>query len=99
MSYQRLLLVRVSEDRRSFVYKVFNELNNNSIENAYGSRKNQKAYFLQLVEGNGELSELEKRYCREKMIYSFELDNATCKYGEPRECNKCQTTRYSDRFC
>ena len=21
------------------------------------------------------------------------------KFGEPRECDKCQTTRYSDKFC
>src|SRR5207248_5088677 len=62
-------------------------------------RKNQKAYFLQLVEGNGELSELEKRYCREWFIYDSELENVMYKLGEPRECNKCQTMRYSDKYC
>jgi len=58
-----------------------------------------KTYFLQLVEGNEELSEIEKRYCRERFIYDFELYNAMDKLGEPRECDKCQTTRYSDKYC
>src|SRR5204863_8256477 len=60
---------------------------------------NRKTYFLQLVERNGELSEIEKQYCRERFIYSFELNNARYKLGEPRECDKCQTTRYSDKYC
>ena len=38
-------------------------------------------------------------WCREEYIYGFELDNVTYKLGEPRECDKCQTTRYSDKFC
>src|SRR5439155_21069132 len=97
MSFARLLL-EVSEDRKLFVWKVYSEMNNNAIANAHGSRENKKTYFLQLVEGNEELSD-EKRYCREKFIYDFELQNAIHKYGEPRECDKCQTTRYSDRFC
>src|SRR5437764_15313348 len=62
-------------------------------------RESKKAYFLQLVEGNEELSELEKQWCREKYIYSFELHNAKHKNGKPRECDKCQTMRYSDRYC
>src|SRR6185369_12181034 len=62
-------------------------------------RENIKAYFLRLVEGNKELSEIEKRFCREKIIYAFELQNAVYKEGEPRECDKCQTTRYSDKYC
>src|SRR6266511_550535 len=99
MSFNRLLSGRVSKDRLLFIQKVFHELNNNAIANAYGSRKNQKAYFLQLVEGNGELSELEKRYCREWFIYDYELKNARDKEGGPRECDKCQTTRYSDKYC
>src|SRR5437764_13014648 len=70
----------------------------NAIENTRG-RENQKVYSLQLVEENEELSENEKRYCRERRIYDFELDNATYKWGKPRECDKCQTMRYSDKYC
>src|SRR5438876_10556183 len=62
-------------------------------------RESRKAYFLQLVEGNEELSEIEKQYCRENYIYEFELQIARYKLGEPRECDKCQTTRYSDKYC
>src|SRR6266511_3164235 len=61
--------------------------------------KSRKAYFLQLVEGNEELSEIEKQWCREKYIYSFELQNATYKLGKPKKCKKCQTIRYSNKFC
>src|SRR6266480_7470028 len=61
--------------------------------------ENQKTYFLQLVKGNKELSKNEKRYCRERVIYQFELTNATYKKGRPRECDKCHTTRYSDKYC
>ena len=97
MSYARLLS-EVSEDRELFVRKVYNEMDNNAIANTL-DRESRKAYFLQLVEGNEELSEIEKRYCRERYIYVSELNSAMYKYGEPRECDKCQTTRYSDRFC
>ena len=97
MSYVRLLS-ELSEDKRLFVWKVFSEMTNNAAVNTpYG--KSQKAYFLQLVERKEELSEIEKRYCREWFVYQFELQNAEYKQGEPRECNKCQSTRYSDRFC
>ena len=72
MSFNRLL----SRDRKLFVQKVYREMYSNTIANAHGSRENQKAYFLQLVEGNNELSEIEKRYCRERFIYDFELQNA-----------------------
>src|SRR5438874_6160872 len=98
MSFEKLLL-GLSEDRELFVRKVCNEMDKNAIANAHGNRENQKTYFLQLVEGNGELSEIEKRYCRERFIYDFELNNALYKLGEPRECKKCQTTRYSDKYC
>jgi len=97
MSYQRLLS-ELSEDRRSFIWMVDYEMRNNDLANTRG-RENQKVYFLRLVEGNKELSEIEKRYCRERYIYEFELENAMYKWGEPRECDKCQTTRYSDRYC
>src|SRR5437660_12049390 len=95
MSYQRSLL-EVSEDRELFVQKVYSEMSNNASANT-PDRESEKVYFLQLVEGNKELSEVEKRYCRK--IYLFELYNARDKYGKPRECDKCQTTRYSDRYC
>ena len=94
MSYARLL----SEDRRLFVQKVYIEMNDNAIANT-PDRESTKAYFLQLVEGNEELSEIEKRFCRERKIYNFELQNAKYKLGEPRECDKCQTTKYSDKYC
>ena len=96
MSYARLLL-GVSEDRKLFVWKVFNEMDNNAVVNA-PDREGAKAYFLQLVEENKELSKNEKRYCREQYIYYFELQNARNKLGEPRECDKCQMTRYSDKY-
>src|SRR5205085_12430760 len=97
MSYKKLL-TGVSEDRRSFVWKAYSEMNNNAIANT-SDRENRKTYFLQLVERNKELSEIEKQWCREKFIYNFELQDALYKWGEPRECEKCQTTRYSDKFC
>ena len=97
MSYGKLLS-EVSEDRQSFVMKAYNEMENNAEMNTT-DRESAKAYFLQLVKGNKELSKNEKRYCRERYIYSFELYNARNKSGKPRECNKCQTTRYSDKYC
>ena len=93
MSFEGLL----SEDR-SFVLKTYDEMNNDALVNV-SVRENRKAYFLQLVEGNKKLSKNEKRYCRERFIYSFELQNAMYKWSKPRECDKCQTTRYSDKFC
>ena len=42
-------------------------------------RESAKAYFLQLVKGNKELSEIEKQWCRERKIYNFELQNAEYK--------------------
>src|SRR5256885_8506211 len=97
MSHDKLLL-ELSEDRRLFVWKAYNEMDDNAFVNTSG-RENQKNYFLQLVKGNKELSEIEKQWCRERFIYQFELNNAKNKCGKPRECDKCQTTRYSDRFC
>ena len=41
----------------------------------------------------------EKLFYREIFVYEFELDNATYKLGEPKECNKCRLTRYSDKYC
>src|SRR5438128_12660246 len=98
MSFERLLSGRVSEDRKLFVRKVHKEMYVNADVNMR-DRESRKAYFLQLVEGNEELSEIEKRYCGERYIYVSELNSAMYKYGEPRECDKCQTTRYSDKFC
>ena len=92
MSYKRLLS-ELSEDRELFVRKVYNEMDSNAMVNTRG-RENMKTYFLRLVEGNKELSEIEKQWCRERYIYEFELNNATYKLGKPRECDKCQATRY-----
>src|SRR6266542_5107696 len=73
-------------------------MNNNAMANT-SDRESRNAYFLQLVEENEELSEIEKRYCRERKIYNIELQNAKYKLGEPRECDKCKTTRYSSKYC
>src|SRR5437879_5796606 len=94
MSYKKLLL----EDRKLFVLKVYNEMADNAAANT-SDRENRKTYFLRLVEGNEELLEVEKRYCRERFIYDGELEKATYKLGKPRECEKCKATRYSDKFC
>ena len=48
---------------------------------------------------NKELLKNEKEFCKERFIYNFELNNAIYKRGEPRECNNCKTTRYSDKYC
>src|SRR5947209_13756586 len=48
MTYNKLLS-EVTEDRRLFVQKVYNEMDNNAIANARGSSED---YFLQLVERN-----------------------------------------------
>src|SRR5439155_22309042 len=92
MSFGRLL----SDHRRLFVRKVYDEIMNNASVNT-PDVESEKVYFLQLVEGNKELSEVEKRYCRERFIYCFELTKARNKEGELRECDKCKTTRYSDK--
>ena len=97
MSYNKLLS-EISEDRRLFVYKACNEMDSNADVNTSGE-ENHKNYFLQLVKGNKELSEIEKQWCRENFIYNFELNNAIHKKGKPRECEKCKATRYSDKFC
>src|SRR5947209_2166041 len=97
MSYPKLLS-EVPRDRKLFVWRVCNEMKGNTIINTC-DRENWKACFLQLVERNEELYEIEKQYCRESYIYEFELNNAVYKLGRPRECDKCQTTRYSDKYC
>src|SRR5207248_11446146 len=74
------------------------EMVSNAIINTRG-RESRKDSFLQLVEGNEKLSKIEKEYCREKFTYYFELKSARNQEGKPRECDKCKTTRYSDKFC
>src|SRR5207248_5541865 len=81
-----------------FVDKACNEMISNAAVNT-SDRENKKNYFLRLVKGNKELSEIEKQWCKERYIYWFELNNAVNKWGKPRECDKCQTTRYSDKLC
>ena len=58
-----------------------------------------KTYFLQLVEGNEELFEIEKQYCRKRYTRASELNNVVYKLGKSRKCNKCKVTRYSDKYC
>src|SRR5215217_514123 len=93
MAYNYLLL----QEREEFVFKFYNEMYNNAFINS--DRESRKDYFFSSVNGNKELSESEKEYCKEKFIYEFELQNATYKSGEPKECNKCKLIKYSDRFC
>ena len=99
MSHDKLLS-ELSKDRQLFAQKAYNEMYSDAyVDTSESDDENQKTYFLQLVKGNKELSEIEKRYCREKKIYDFELYSARTKRGKPRECDKCQTTRYSDKYC
>ena len=55
MSFARLL----PEDRKLSVHKIYDEMNSNTAVNTPDG-ENKKTYFLQLVEGNEELSEIEK---------------------------------------
>ena len=100
----------ISLDRKDLVLKTNTEIYNNSgsiasdiynndSSNTLSYSEIQKATFLSLVAENEKLLENEKEYCKKKYLYGFELDNVTYKYGEPKECNKCRLTRYSDRFC
>src|SRR5690348_7709054 len=97
MSYNGILS-SLSTERKQFVWKIYNEMENNAIS-TIPDRENRKEYFLQLVDGNKQLSEIEKKICREKYIYGFELMNALYKWGKPFECKKCKSTRYSNKFC
>src|SRR6266511_5093077 len=97
MSFEKLLS-ELPIDRKLFVWKAYDEMNDNAMSNTHG-RENAKTHFLQLVEENEEFSEIEKRYCREKYIHWFELNNGIYEKGEPRKCNKCEKTRYSDKYC
>src|SRR5688500_8821967 len=100
MSFNKLYNL-LTPDRRALVLKSYNEMNGiaYSAFPTVSDRENKKGYFLQLVKENKELLENEKEYCRERFIYAFELTNAANKLGEPRECNSCKTTRYSNKFC
>src|SRR5437764_12339060 len=94
MSLQKLL----SPDRKDFVRKIYTEMDNYAFANA-SDREDYKNVFLQLVEKNKEISEKEKKFCRERYIHAFELNSVLQKCGKPRECKKCNSTRYSDRYC
>src|SRR6266511_317074 len=105
MSYRNLL----SSDREGFMYKIYykmvndaksiaNDTHNNNSSNI-SKKEFYKATFLSLVTGNDELLENEKEYCRERFIYRSELNDATYKHGERKECNKCKLTRYSEKYC
>lgn len=87
----------VSYDRKEFVLKIFDEINHYIMANA--PRNNYKDLFGSLVDKNKSLLEDEKIYCKEKSIYNFEFVNALYKIGIPVKCNKCNSIRYSDRFC
>ena len=100
----------ISLDRKDLVSRINTELYNNSasiasdiynndLSNTSSLREIEKATFLSLVVENEKLLENEKEFIKKKLLYEFELDDASYKYSEPKECNKCSLTRYSDRFC
>src|SRR3954469_9873071 len=97
MSYLELFK-SLSPDRIDFMDKIYSEMTNNATTNA-SNREDYKKKFLQLVEKNKEISEKEKEFCREQVIYYFESQSALYKCGKPLECKKCNSTRYSDRYC
>src|SRR2546427_9719812 len=86
----------IEPGRFESVDKIYDEMTSKA---SMHGKEDKKEYFLQLVEGNEELSGNEKKYCRDEFIYNFELNNVLNKFGEPRECNRCKKTRYSDKFC
>src|SRR5205807_7738323 len=83
---------------RQFIWKIDNEMRDNA-NSTILDRENRKEYYLQLVDGTQQLSEIEKKICRENYIYCFELISALRKWGKPFECKKCKLTRYSSKFC
>ena len=93
------LVFKTNTETYSNSASIANDIYNNDSSNTSSYREIYKATFLSLVAENEKLLENEKEYCKKKFLYSFELDNALYKYGEPKECNKCRLTRYSDRFC
>ena len=67
MSHDQLLS-SLSPERKQFVWKIYNEM----VDNAYSTipdRENEKEYFLQLVDRNKQLSEIEKKNIVEKNIF------------------------------
>ena len=96
MSFNKLLLL-LSPEKKGVLYKIYDEILNNA--NVNSDRESRKDYFFSLVNNNKELSENEKEYCKEQFIYDFELNNVVYKLSRPKECNKCKSTKYSDRYC
>src|SRR4051794_21240620 len=90
-------LSSLSPEKKEFVYKIYSEIFHNALVNS--DEESTKNYFFSLVKKNKELSENEKKFCKERFIYDFEINNARNKSGKPKECNNCKLTRYSDRFC
>src|SRR5437763_1494371 len=103
------LLSLISSDRREFVYKIYYEIISNSVSitnDTYNDnsseipeREVRKTTFLSLVTETNKLLENEKEFCKERYIYEFELSKAIHKSGEPKECDKCKLTRYSEKYC
>src|SRR4051812_27809939 len=97
MSFERLLL---SSSERKFVYKIWNEIYENSISIAndiynkgplnLSFNKIHKDTFMSLVDENEKLLENEKEYCKQRFIYDRELQYARYKIGSrPRRCKNC----------
>jgi hypothetical protein len=104
----RKLLLSIPSDRQVLVFRIFNEIYNDSVStthynNHVGSitelRQKQKESFLSLIDENNKLLQDEKEYCKERFIYDYEIENATYKCCEPKKCNTCKLTRYSEKFC
>ena len=69
MSHNRLLS-SLSPERKQLVWKIDNEMINNA-NSTIPDRENRKGYFLQLVDGNKQLSEIEKKNIVEKVMLTI----------------------------
>src|SRR5437763_16332510 len=101
MSFENL----ISPERHEFVVQIYSEIQNNVTSSVTFNASDpsfyetQKATFFSLMNENNQLLENEKEYCKEKYVYDIELNLAMRKLGEPKECEKCNATKYSERFC
>src|SRR6185369_2371816 len=98
---------KLSQDRIQFVRKTYFEIFNSAMSIAHDIYNNsssnssdlspteiRKNTFLSLVNGNKELLPNEKEYCKKRYTNDVELQHAMHKDGIPRECKKCNATRY-----
>ena len=89
MSYQKLL----SPERRDFVRKVYAEIHSNAFS-AITDRENGKVYFLQLVNGNKQLSEKEKG-----VILQYDPPSATSPNSMPEMLHHLCLSQLRSEHC